>query len=112
MLDLPEYAKSVPLLLDSTGVVRVGDTRVTLDTVVEAFKLGATAEGIVEQFPALSLADIYSTIGFYLRNTTEIDAFLEERRRQAASSRESYEGNSLSGYRERLLARRAHLSGR
>ena len=35
----------VPLRTDADGVVRVGRTRVTLDTVVAAFEEGATAEG-------------------------------------------------------------------
>ena len=45
-----------PLLVDADGVVRVGQTRVTLDTVVTAFLEGATAEEIVEQYPSLQLA--------------------------------------------------------
>jgi hypothetical protein len=34
----------VPLEVDADGVVRVGGTRVTLDTIVDAFREGATAE--------------------------------------------------------------------
>jgi len=34
----------IPLEADAYGVVRVGKTRVTLDTVVAAFVEGATAE--------------------------------------------------------------------
>jgi hypothetical protein len=45
----------IPLEADADGVVRVGGTRVTLDTVVAAFKDGATAEEIVYQYPSLSL---------------------------------------------------------
>ena len=37
----------IPLKTDSEGVVRVGNTRITLDTVIAAFKEGATAEEIV-----------------------------------------------------------------
>ncbi|WP_248277558.1 hypothetical protein [Brasilonema sp. UFV-L1] len=36
-----------PLKTNVDGVVRVGKTRVTLDTVVAVFKQGATAEEIV-----------------------------------------------------------------
>ena len=39
----------IPLRMDSDGVVRVGKTRVTLDTVVAAFVEGATAEEIAQQ---------------------------------------------------------------
>jgi uncharacterized protein (DUF433 family) len=57
----------VPLATDAGSVVRVGGTRVTLDTVVTAFEEGATAEEIVHQYPSLKLADIYAVIGYYLR---------------------------------------------
>ncbi len=43
-ITLPIVTKPIPLETDADGVVRVGGTRVTLDTVVAAFKEGATAE--------------------------------------------------------------------
>ncbi len=52
----------IPLETDADGVVRVGGTRVTLDTVVAAFNEGATAEEIVSQYPTLHLADVYAVI--------------------------------------------------
>ena len=48
----------VPLSSDTHGVVRVGRTRVTLETVVSAFGRGATAEEIVQQYLSLNLADV------------------------------------------------------
>ena len=38
----------VPLKLDSDGTIRVGGTRVPVDTVILAFHDGATAEEIAE----------------------------------------------------------------
>jgi len=97
----------VPLNTDLDGVVRVGGTRVTLDTVVAAFRDGMTPEGIVEQFPALGLADVYSTIGYYLSHTDEIDAYLEKRDRLASEVRRENESRfPPSGTRDRLLSRR------
>ena len=64
----------VPLQTDVDGVVRVGQTRVTLDTVIGAFKEGATAEEIVWQYPTLSLADVYAVIGYYLQRQPEVEA--------------------------------------
>lgn len=55
---IPLVTEPVPLYADEDGVVRVGGTRVTLDSVVAAFRLGETAEGIVESYPALCLADV------------------------------------------------------
>ena len=58
-------------------MVLVGKTRVTLDTVVAAFLAGATAEKIVEQYPSLQLADVYSVIGYYFQRKTEVDTYLK-----------------------------------
>ncbi len=95
-----------PLRTDADGAVRVGGTRVTLDTVVEAFLEGATAEEIVQQYTSLSLADVYSVIGYYLRQRPAVDAYLEQNQRQAAIIRQKIEAHpDMAGIRERLLAR-------
>ena len=47
---------ALPLTTDHDGVVRVGRTRVTLDTVLGAFAEGATTEEIALQYPSLDLA--------------------------------------------------------
>lgn len=97
----------VPLATDADGVVRVGRTRVTLDTVVNAFREGATAEEIAQQYPTLRLADVYSVIAYYLRHRTSVDAFLEDRSRLGEEvRRENEERCDPTGIRERLLARR------
>jgi len=96
-----------PLGVDTNGAVRVGKTRVTLDTVVKAFLEGATAEEIGEQYTSLQLSDIYSVIGYYLRHKAEVDAYLLERQRQAVAIRQEAEQRfNPIGIRERLLARR------
>ena len=48
-------AKSPPLRMDADGVVRVGGTRVTLDTVVWEYENGASAEEVVLHYPTLDL---------------------------------------------------------
>lgn len=98
---------AVPLQADADGVVRVGGTRVTLETVIAAFSEGATAEEITQQYPSLSLADVYSVIGYYLRHSGEVDAYLQQRRVRAHEVREQNETRfGARGVRERLLARR------
>ena len=42
----------VPLEADRDGIMRVGGTRVTLDTVVAVFNERATAEEIAQQYPS------------------------------------------------------------
>ena len=98
----------VPLRADPDGTVRVGRTRVTLDTVVAAFTEGLTAEEIAQQYPVVSLSDVYSTIAYYLRHQDEVRAYLSEREDKAASLRAEAEARSHpTGFRERLLARRS-----
>ena len=65
--------------LDGDDVARVGGTRVTLDTIVDAFKRGATAEEIAQQYPTVGLSDVYSVLGYYLDQREEIEAYLVER---------------------------------
>ena len=96
-----------PLTITADGAVRVASTRVTLDTVVAAFHEGATAEEIVQQYPSLTLADVYAVISYYLQRRAEIDAYLQQRREQAARIRRDNEGRfDPAGLRNRLLARR------
>ena len=96
-----------PLTIHADGVVRVASTRVTLDTVVAAFHDGATAEEIVQQYPSLTLADVYAAISYYLQRRDEIDAYLQRRREQAARIRRDNESRfDPDGVRARLLARR------
>jgi len=99
---------SLPLSLSKDGVARVGGTRVTLDTVVRAFTRGATAEEIAQQYPSLSLPDVYAVISYYLQNREEVDKYLEKRRKHAqAVRRENQKRFDQQDIRERLLARKS-----
>ena len=107
-MSLSVFTDPVPLLIDADDVVRVGKTRVTLDTVITAFWEGATAEEIVEQYPSLQLSDVYSVIGYYLRHKAEVDNYLKIRQQRAAEVRQENERRfNPIGIRDRLLARRS-----
>jgi uncharacterized protein (DUF433 family) len=96
-----------PLRTEADGVVRVGDTRVSLDTVIMAFNQGCGAEEIVLKFPTLELRDVYAVIAYYHWHRQEIDAYLAERRQAADELRGRIEQElPPNGVRERLLARR------
>jgi uncharacterized protein (DUF433 family) len=98
----------VPLEASQDGVMRVGGTRVTLDTVVAAFREGATAEEIAQQYPSLRLADVYAVIGYYLRHQSEVDVYLKQHQHLASEIRATNEARfDPAGVRDRLLARRA-----
>jgi uncharacterized protein (DUF433 family) len=102
----------IPLATDPQGVVRVGGTRVTLDSVVGAFRSGATAEEIAQQFPALALADVYQVIAYFLQHTAEIEDYLSSRQKDAATLRREIEMRfDPRDLRARLLARRASATG-
>ena len=99
----------LPLMLESEGAIRVGGTRVTLDSLIYAFLEGATAEEIAYQYPSLDLSDVYSVIGYYLHHRTKVDAYIRERKRDARKIREENEIKfSPKGIRERLLARQGN----
>lgn len=101
-------ARPIPLEMDVDGVVRVGGTRVTLDTVIAAFNEGATAEEIVYQYPSLDLADVYAVLGYYLQRRSDVEAYLRQRERQREETREQNERHfDPRGIRDRLLVRRA-----
>ena len=98
----------VALTTDADGVVRVGNTRVTLDTVVYAFREGATAEEIVQQYPTLQLADVYTVLGYYLKRQVEVDSYLQGREQQSSQVRQENEKRfDPLGVRARLLARQS-----
>ncbi len=50
----------VPISKDDSGMIRINGTRVTLQTVVYAFRQGDSPEQIVESCPVLSLVDVYT----------------------------------------------------
>lgn len=97
----------VPLVAGADGAMRVQGTRVTLETVLAAFADGATAEEIAQRYSSVSLADVYQVIGYYLRHSSELEPYLEQRRQQIRNTRTSNESKwPPEGIRDRLLARR------
>ena len=98
--------ETVPLETDPDGVMRVRQTRVTLDTIVAAFQEGATAEEIAQQYPSVALADVYQIIGYYLRRRDEVEAYLKKRKGEADGLQKQMEARfNPVGIRERLMAR-------
>jgi uncharacterized protein (DUF433 family) len=77
MLEAKTYVR-----VDEHGVLRVGDTRVSLDSVVYAFRQGHAPETIRQQYSTLSLEEVYGALAFYLANQEEVDRYLE-RQQQA-----------------------------
>jgi uncharacterized protein (DUF433 family) len=80
-----------PLRTDEGGCLRVGSTRVSLDTVVGEYNAGATPEEIVLEFPSLELHEVYATVSFYLHHQTLFDAYLAGRQHEALAIRSKLE---------------------
>ena len=106
-VNLSTAAEHVPLGMDADGVIRVGGTRVTLDTVISAFLGGSSPVEIAHQYAVLNLADVYAVITFYLRRQAEVDAYLEQGQRETQAAAQEFAAmRPAPGLRERLLARR------
>lgn len=81
----------LPLQKDAHGIARVGGTRITLETVITAFRNGANCEEIVFQYPSLELADVYAVIGYYLKRQVEVEAYMKEQQKKAETIRKKIE---------------------
>lgn len=102
----------LPMRLEPSGVIRIGGTRVTLETVIISYQEGGSAEEIVDWYPALKLADVHAVIAYYLNRRDEVDAYLAERERiQEEVKREIESHYDPEALREKLLARRSRTGG-
>jgi uncharacterized protein (DUF433 family) len=57
-------------------IYRIKGTRVPLDSIIYQFQQGRSPEAIQDDFPALSLSQIYAAIAYYLDHQTELDQYL------------------------------------
>ena len=62
---------------DKHGVLRIGQSRVMLDSIIASFSQGHSAETIQQQYPALTLEEVYGAITWYLANPEEASQYLE-----------------------------------
>lgn len=77
------------------GTIRLGETRVSLETIIDSYRLGQRPEEIQAGFPFLELADIYAIIAYYLKNRETVERYLSQ---QEADS-------------QRILAELAEIQG-
>ena len=96
-------AQAIPLTRGEGGVFRITGTRVTLDSIVREFKDGATAEQIQEDFPSVTLSDIYSVIAYYLQHSRAVEDYLSAQAQAAKEVRREMGGRvGTRGLRERV----------
>ena len=104
-------SQEVPLQENEHGVLRVGDTRVSLDTVVAAFDQGETPEQIVENLPTLRLDDVYAVITYYLRNEQQVRSYLAGQRHESEALRAKIEGELPTTHLRERVRRRQRETG-
>jgi len=77
MLNLPN-ASTNPYVEQRDKGYWIKGTRISLDSVVYAFLNGESPESIAQNFPLLSLEQVYGAITFYLAHREMIDTYLKE----------------------------------
>ena len=66
------------------GRLRIDGTRVTVNQIVVWYKQGHSAEEIADQYPQLSLAQVYTALAYYHANREEVEADLLDEKEEAA----------------------------
>jgi uncharacterized protein (DUF433 family) len=95
-----------PFRWDEAGGIRIGQSRVTLDSLLATYHNGSTPEEIAVQYPVLCLGEIYAAIAYYLTHRQEIDNYLEQRLKKAQQQRNQFvQQYNLANLRQRLRDR-------
>jgi len=102
----------VPLTEDDAGRLMVVGTRVPLETLVAAFKRGASPEAIHESYDTVPLADVYLVLAYYLRHKTEVETYIRRQERKGNQTQARIEAEDPpDGLRAKLLAQVAGPGG-
>jgi uncharacterized protein (DUF433 family) len=108
------HADPVPLRVDDTGTIRVGQSRVTLDALLQYWRTGMKPEEIARGLDTLTLADVHGALAYYLRHQAEMDQYLRRREEDAEELREQIEAanaSRLAPLKARLDATRGQGNG-
>jgi uncharacterized protein (DUF433 family) len=90
------------------GNYYVAGTRISLDSIVHAFRHGESPETICQNFELVSLEDVYGAIAHYLSNQAHIDAYLLRQSEKWTEGKLNAEPLPAN-LRERLMRARAEL---
>jgi uncharacterized protein (DUF433 family) len=106
-MQLALRSETPPLREDSYGTLRIGATRVALESVIGLFEQGASAEEIALRFDTLALHEIYATLGYYLGHRDEVRDYLDRQRESSARARSEAERRFPPAQVRALIARRS-----
>jgi uncharacterized protein (DUF433 family) len=90
------------------GNYYVANTRISLDSIVQAFRRGESPETICQNFELLRLEEVYGAIAYYLANQAEVDAYMVRQNEKWAEGRRTAEPLPAN-LRERLMRARDEL---
>jgi uncharacterized protein (DUF433 family) len=90
------------------GGYYVAGTRVSLDSIVQCFNDGMSAETILAEFDTLTLAQVYGAIAHYLENQPSVDAYRVRQQQRFAEMRRTTEPLP-EDLQQRLNVAREHL---
>lgn len=76
------------------GRLRIDGTRITVSQIAAMYKQGYNAEDIADQYPHLTMAQVYAALSHYHANQTEIDALLADDTREAEHLEQEYQSPS------------------
>lgn len=82
-----QYVEQTP-----EGSWRLCNSRVSLDSIVHAWRDGQSPETIAEEFPTISVEQVYGAIAFYLHNQDEIDRYLSDQDKAWETLQQQSEG--------------------
>ena len=84
--------------------------RISLDSIVYAFRRGQSPESIRCSFPLLTLEEIYGAIAFYLANQTEIDGYLIREEKEFEKMRRDSQATDADWHEKMQKARQELLT--
>jgi uncharacterized protein (DUF433 family) len=90
------------------GNYYVAGTRISLDSILHAFRRGESPETICQNFELLSLEEVYGAITFYLANQAHLDSYLLRQGEKWAEGKRNAEPLPAN-LRERLMRAREGL---
>ncbi len=88
----------------------IAGKRISLDSIVYAFRRGQSPESIRRSFPLLNLEEIYGAIAFYLANQIEIDEYLIQEEKEFEKMRQNSKAANTDWHEKMQKARQELLA--
>jgi uncharacterized protein (DUF433 family) len=86
----------------------VAGTRISLDSIIHAFRRGESPETICQNFELLDLEQVYGAIAYYLAHKAEVDAYLTRQDEKWSEGKAKSEAIPTD-LRERLIRAREEI---